>query len=176
MRIKYLAAIAALIFSGAAHAEDFRLQSPAFQANGAMPQKYTCEGDNVSPPLIWSGVPGGTQSLALIVDDPDAPDPAKPTKDVSHWVLYNVRPAADKLEAATSLPSGAAEGLNEKGEAEYMGPCPPIGKHRYFFRLYALNSTLDFHEPPTRAAVEQAIKGHMLRMTSLVGTYEKAKK
>ena len=126
--------------------------------------------------LAWSGVPEGTKSLALIVDDPDAPDPAAPKRTWVHWVLYNLPPEAGGLDAAASpdlLPLGARQGRNDWGRTGYGGPCPPIGRHRYFHKLYALDTVLPDLGEPTKAALEKAMQGHVLGKSELVGTYEK---
>jgi len=128
------------------------ITSSAFVPNGAIPSLYTCEGKDISPPLAWSGVPAGTQSLALIVDDPDAPDPAAPKMTWVHWVLYDIAAAAGGLPEAvksTALPAGTREGVNDWGRTGYGGPCPPIGRHRYFHKLYALDTVLpELKRPP----------------------------
>ncbi len=155
-----------------------RITSPAFAHNAAVPAKYTCEGSDVSPPLAWSGVPDGTKSLVLIVDDPDAPDPKAPRVTWVHWVLYNVPPASTGLPegaGAGALPDGAKAGRNDWKRADYGGPCPPIGRHRYFFKLYALDTALPGLRNPTKADVERAMRGHILAEAQLVGTYQKAK-
>jgi Raf kinase inhibitor-like YbhB/YbcL family protein len=152
------------------------ISSASFSAGGAIPRRYTCEGENVAPALSWTGVPAGTKSLALIVDDPDAPDPAAPHITYVHWVVYNLPPSSAGLpEAATAatLPAGAREGLNDWRRAGYGGPCPPIGRHRYFFKLYALGTELPDLGRPTKADVEKAMKGHVLASAELVGTYQK---
>jgi len=157
----------------------FRISSPAFAPNGTIPSKYTCEGADISPPLEWSGAPDGTRSFALIVDDPDAPDPAKPQRVYVHWVVYNIPVTAAKLAenaASTGLPHGAMHGTNDWGKQTYGGPCPPIGRHRYFFKLYALDAELKGLNNPTKAQLEKAMKGHALENTQVIGTYEKAKK
>jgi len=157
----------------------FNISSSAFAPNGSIPTKYTCEGEGGSPPLAWSGVPAGTKSLALIVDDPDAPDPAKPTRVVSHWVAYSVPANATGLAENASkagMPAGSAQGSNERGAPGYMGPCPPIGRHRYFFKLYALDAVLTGLSNPKKADLEKAIQGHTLGTAELIGTYEKTKK
>jgi Raf kinase inhibitor-like YbhB/YbcL family protein len=154
------------------------LTSPAFTHNGAMPARLTCDGRDVSPELRWSGLPAGTQSLALIVDDPDAPDPAAPRMTWVHWVLYNIPPATTGLPegvAPGDLPAGTRQGLNDWGRTGYGGPCPPIGRHRYFHKLYALDAALPELGKPTRAALEQAMKGHVLASTELVGTYQRSR-
>lgn len=148
------------------------LTSPAFFQNGKIPKRYTCDGENISPPLTWSNVPEGTRSLALIVDDPDAPDPRAPKMTWVHWVLYNLPPDSQGLpEAVTQLPAGTKEGLNDWKRIGYGGPCPPIGEHRYFFKLYALDTMLPDLGHPTKQQLEQAMAGHILQETALVGTY-----
>jgi Raf kinase inhibitor-like YbhB/YbcL family protein len=156
-----------------------KLTSPAFAPNGAIPAKYTCEGNDTSPPLEWSDVPAGTKSFVLIVDDPDAPDPAKPQRTYVHWVVYNIPANATALpENATKsgLPSGALQGFNDFKKQAYGGPCPPIGRHRYFFKLYALDSDLTFGSTPAKADLLKAMQGHVVGNVELIGTYEKAKK
>lgn len=151
-----------------------QLQSPAFGPNEAMDRRFTCEGDDISPPLHWSGVPEGTKSLALVVDDPDAPDPAKPKRVWVHWVVFDLPPTVTALAegASTALPKGAKTGRNDWGKAAYGGPCPPIGRHRYVHELYALDVVLGL-DAPDKAALERAMKGHVLDHAKLVGTYEK---
>lgn len=152
-----------------------KLESSAFSNHGCMAAKYTCEGDDLSPPLSWSGVPEGTQSLALILEDPDAPDPAAPKRVYVHWVVYNIPASVTSLPegAADDLPRGVQTGKNDWGKTSYGGPCPPIGRHRYFHKLYALGTTLDLQGPPTKADLEQAMQGHVLAQTELIGTYQK---
>jgi Raf kinase inhibitor-like YbhB/YbcL family protein len=150
------------------------LTSPSFSANGEIPAAYTCEGKNTAPPLSWSGLPTGTKSVALIVDDPDAPDPAAPKTTWVHWVLYNLPPTATGIpEGAAPLPPGAQMGLNDWKKPEYGGPCPPVGRHRYFFKLYALDTTLPNLSSPSKADLEKAMEGHTLAKVELVGTYQK---
>ena len=154
------------------------LDSPAFVHNGAIPARLTCDGRDLSPELHWSGVPAGAQSLALIVDDPDAPDPAAPRMTWVHWVLYNMPPTATGLPegvVAHALPPGTREGVNDWGRTGYGGPCPPIGRHRYFHKLYALDAVLPDLGKPTKAVLEQAMAGHVLASTELVGTYQKSR-
>jgi Raf kinase inhibitor-like YbhB/YbcL family protein len=154
------------------------LTSPAFGANGSIPTKHTCEGGDVSPALAWSAVPAGAKSLVLIVDDPDAPDPKAPQRTWVHWVLYNIPPTATGLPegvASASLPAGTREGLNDWRRTGYGGPCPPIGRHRYFHKLYALGTVLPDLGAATKAQVEAAMKDHVLARAELVGTYEKKK-
>jgi hypothetical protein len=152
------------------------LKSSAFAHNGAIPQRFTCQGADESPPLAWSGLPAGTKSVALIVDDPDAPDPAAPKMTWVHWVLYNLPPAATGLGEAVkagALPPGTREGLNDWKRTGYGGPCPPIGRHRYFHKLYALDTVLPDLGHPTKAALEKAMHGHILSHAELIGTYQK---
>lgn len=150
------------------------LTSAAFAHQAEIPPHYTCEGSDVSPPLSWSGIPAGTKSLALIVDDPDAPDPAAPKMTYVHWVLYNLPADANGLpEGVKALPQGMLEGTNDWRRTGYGGPCPPIGRHRYFHKLYALDAVLPDLGKPTKAKLEQAMKGHVLAMAELLGTYQK---
>jgi Raf kinase inhibitor-like YbhB/YbcL family protein len=150
------------------------LSSPVFQQNGSIPAVHTCEGEDTPPPLAWSDVPAGTKSLALIVDDPDAPDPKAPRMTYVHWVLYDIPPATRALSVGEMHPVGAREGLNDWKKRGYGGPCPPIGRHRYFFKLYALDTVLGDMSAPTKSDVEAAMRGHILGQAELVGTYEKA--
>jgi Raf kinase inhibitor-like YbhB/YbcL family protein len=152
------------------------LTSTRFGDGEAIPIEHTCEGTDSSPPLEWSGVPAGTKSLALIVDDPDAPDPAKPQRVWVHWVVFNIPPEITSLPAASSssLPGGAATGKNDWDKQDWGGPCPPIGRHRYFHKLYALDTVLDL-DAPTKAELVKAMEGHVLAQAELVGTYEKKK-
>lgn len=152
------------------------LTSPVFSADGTIPSKYTCDGDDSSPPLEWSGVPDRAMSLALVVDDPDAPDPAAPKVRFVHWVLYNIPPDARGLSEAANrgkLPAGAREGANDFRRNGYGGPCPPKGRHRYFFTLYALDTSLSGIDSPSRSDLEAAMKGHVLERAEAVATYER---
>ncbi len=152
------------------------LSSTAFSPGGEIPRLHTCEGQDTAPPLSWTGAPPGTRSLALIVDDPDAPDPRAPQRVWVHWVLFDLPPDATELPAAAaagSLPAGAREGVNDWRRTGYGGPCPPIGRHRYFFKLYALDTALTGLATPTKAQLEAAMKGHVLAETELMGTYQK---
>ncbi len=152
------------------------IKSSAFDNGDAIPSKYTCEGKDISPPLTWTGVPETARSLVLIVDDPDAPDPKAPKMTWVHWVLYNIPPDISGLPEATTsakLPPGTVEGLNDWNRIGYGGPCPPIGRHRYFHKLYALDTVLEGVNTPTKAQVEAAMKGHVIAQTELVGTYQK---
>ena len=156
----------------------FHLTSAAFAPMGPIPGRHTCDGADVSPALAWSGAPAGTTSFALVVDDPDAPDPAAPRVDWVHWVLYDLPAATTGLPeavAAQDLPKGARAGLNDWKRPGWRGPCPPIGRHRYFLRLYALDVVLPDLHRPTRAALEKAMHGHVLAQAELVGTYQRAR-
>jgi hypothetical protein len=156
----------------------FTLKSPAFASGHEIPVDYTCEAGDVSPALNWSGVPSGTRSLALIVDDPDAPDPAAPKMTWVHWVLYNMPADASHLPEATDrddLPAGTLEGKNDWKRTGYGGPCPPIGRHRYFFKLYALDTVLPDLKNPTKSELEKTMEGHILAKAELVGLYQKAR-
>ncbi len=153
------------------------LTSTAFAHNGAIPGRYTCQGDDISVPLAWSGVPAGTKSFVLIVDDPDAPDPKAPRMTWVHWVLYNIPAGTTGLKEAirsSELPKGTLEGLNDWKRTGYGGPCPPIGRHRYYHKLYALDTVLPDMERPAKADLEQAMKGHVLEKAELIGTYQKS--
>jgi len=151
------------------------LTSSAFENGSAIPSQYTCEGDDVSPPLAWDNVPDGTKSFALIVDDPDAPDPKAPKIVWVHWVLYNLPVDTRQLDEGVSpsgLPRGAQTGLTDFKHSSYGGPCPPVGRHRYFHKLYALDTTLTL-KAPNKAQLEAAMKGHVLAEAELIGTYQK---
>ena len=155
-----------------------KLESKAFDDNGVIPARYTCDDQDISPDLTWSALPGGAQSLALIVDDPDAPDPAAPRMTWVHWILYNIPPDAGGLAAAVSsnaLPAGTREGINDWGRSGYGGPCPPIGQHRYFHKLYALDTVLPDLGNPKKSDIEHAMEGHILGQAELIGTYQRAK-
>ena len=152
------------------------LASTAFVNGGDIPGRHTCEGQDISPPLTWSGLPDTTRSLALIVDDPDAPDPARPQRTWVHWVLYDIPPGASGLpEGGTPLPDGTREGMNDWNRSGYGGPCPPIGRHRYFFKLYALDQMLPDLHTPKKGPLEHAMQGHVLAHAELLGTYQKQK-
>lgn len=153
------------------------LTSPSFADKAEIPRVHTCQGRDVSPALAWSGAPAGTRSLALIVDDPDAPDPAAPQGTWVHWVVYNLAPDAGGLPegaGAAPLPRGARAGVNDWGRAGWGGPCPPIGRHRYVFKLFALSTVLpDLGDRATKLALEQAMDPHVLESAHLTGTYQK---
>lgn len=153
----------------------FTLDSPAFADGSAIPPRFTCDGANMSPPLRWHGAPAGTKSVALIIDDPDAPDPAAPKRVWVHWVLYNVPVRLAQLPEGASakrLPEGAREGVNDGGSVGYDGPCPPKGRHRYFHKAYALDVVLPELDARARKAdLERAMSGHVLAHAELMGTY-----
>ena len=147
------------------------LNSDAFNEGGVIPSKFTCEGDDVAPPLEWNGVPENAQSLVLIVDDPDAPK-----MTWVHWVVYNLPPDVKGLPEgamANMLPVGTKQGLNDWNNIGYGGPCPPTGRHRYFFKLYVLDTVLKNMNSPTKAEIEAAMQGHVIAQAELVGTYKK---
>ena len=154
------------------------LTSPSFENQKEIPRKYTCDGEDVSPALAWSNVPEGTKSFALIVDDPDAPDPANPKMTWVHWVLYNIPATIHSLAEAVKekdLPKGTLQGLNDWKKTGFGGPCPPMGKHRYFHKLYALDIVLPNLKQPTKAALEKAMEGRILFKAELVGLYQRRK-
>ena len=151
----------------------FNLESNAFNNGGDIPQKFTCDGTDVSPPLVWGDAPSGTKSLALIADDPDAPGGTW-----VHWVMYDIEPQMLQLSQGMakteSIPGTGKQGLNDFGEIGYGGPCPPPGKsHRYYFKLFALDTTLNLKPRATKRDVEQAMKGHILAQTELMGRYKR---
>lgn len=147
---------------------DFILKSSAFKEGEMIPSKFTCDGENVSPLLEIRNVPAGTKSLALIVDDPDATG----GKTWTHWLLFNIDPKSQYI-SEDSISLGAKEGTNSFGTVKYGGPCPPRGNppHRYMFKLYALDTVLDLKEGVSRADLEQAMAGHSLGQTTLMGRY-----
>jgi Raf kinase inhibitor-like YbhB/YbcL family protein len=153
-----------------------RITSPAFTDGGVMPTKLTCEGKDLSPPLAWTSVPAGTKSLVLIIDDPDAPDPKAPRMTWVHWLLYDLPPETTHLAEnanMSGLPAGTKVGVNDWKRADYGGPCPPIGRHRYFHKLYALDTKLSDLKKPSKAQLEAAMKGHILEQAQIIGTYQK---
>ena len=158
--------------------QDLLLSTQAFPRGGVIPSTYTCEGGDISPPLDWQRLPPSAVSLALIIEDPDAPDPADPQTIWTHWVLYNL-PPEDNFglpEAVRHLPPGTLEGKNDWGRTGYGGPCPPIGEHRYMHKLYALDTMLPDLGEPDREALIAAMQGHILQVSTLIGTYEKSAK
>jgi Raf kinase inhibitor-like YbhB/YbcL family protein len=165
----------ALLNIGASPAMAFSLTSPAFNSGAKIPSRFTCEGDDVSPPLMIAGVPEGAKSLALIIDDPDAPDPKAPKRVWAHWLLFNLPADVKALPedaARNGLPEGTVTGVSDRKQTSYHGPCPPIGRHRYFHKLYALDTMLPA-KPLTKAELEAAIQGHVLAESSLMATYQK---
>lgn len=144
-----------------------QITSTVFENNKRIPSKYTCDGENINPPLTFSQVPKEAQSLVLIVDDPDAP-----SKTWAHWVLYNI-PSSTLQVLENQTPEGAVEGTTDFGEKRYGGPCPPSGTHRYFFKLYALDTTLDLEGGATKEQVEERMKDHVIDQVQLIGLYER---
>ena len=154
------------------------LRSAAFGHSQPIPRQYTAEGDNISPPLEWRNEPAPTQSFALIVDDPDAPDPRAPQRTWVHWVLYNIPANTHELSmdvAKHGLPPGTREGLNDWKRTGYGGPAPPVGRHRYFHKLYALDTVLPDLEYPTKARLLNAMRTHVLAESQLIGTYQRGR-
>lgn len=143
------------------------IKSKAFAYNTKMPSKFTCDGDNISPPLIFSGTSQNSQSLVLIVDDPDAP-----AKTWVHWVLFNIPPTTSEIYENT-VPENSMRGMTDFGNTDYGGPCPPSGTHRYFFKLYALDTTLTLAEGATKVEVEKAMKNHIIEKAELIGLYKR---
>jgi Raf kinase inhibitor-like YbhB/YbcL family protein len=153
-----------------------QLTSPSFASQKDMAKKFTCDGEDISPALEWSGAPEETKSFALIVDDPDAPDPASPKMTWVHWILYNIPATVSSLPEGvkdTDIPEGTLQGLNDWKKTGYGGPCPPIGKHRYFHKLYALDVVLPDLKRPTKAILEKAMEGHILSKAELIGLYQR---
>lgn len=154
----------------------FALRSDDFEDGGRIPPRFTCEGENVSPHLAWSGVPEGSRSLALVVDDPDAPDPEAPKMTWVHWVVYDLPPDSGAIGTAQTpadFPPEVRFGRNDFQRTDYGGPCPPIGRHRYYFHLYALDTQLPSLGAATRADLDRAMAGHVLGEATLMGTYQK---
>jgi len=152
------------------------IRSPAFADGGGIPKPFTCEGPNRSPPLSFAGAPAAAKSLALVVDDPDAPDPAAPKTVFVHWVLHDLPPSTAGLPEGArpeDLPPGTQQGTNDYGKTGWRGPCPPVGRHRYFFKLYALDAVLGPLADRTKAGLLAALEGHVLEEAQVVGTYEK---
>ena len=155
------------------------LTSPSFTPMGPIPVKHTCDGDDVSPALAWTGAPAGTQSFVLIVDDPDAPDPAAPKLTYVHWVLYDIPSTVSTLAEGVKtadLREGMRDGSNDWKRTGYGGPCPPVGRHRYFFKLYALDRKLGNMGAATKADVQRMMANHVIETAELVGMYERPKK
>jgi len=172
--VSLLVALTLFVADAGRTAMALTLSSSAFKSGDKIPSKYTCEGEDVSPPLSFNGAPQGTKSLALILDDPDAPDPKAPKRVWVHWIIYNLPPDTTELvenASASGLPKGAVTGINDSNQASYNGPCPPTGRHRYFHKLYALDTALPA-KALTKADVEGAIKNHVLAQAKLIGTYQ----
>jgi Raf kinase inhibitor-like YbhB/YbcL family protein len=150
-----------------------RVTSPAFGANGSIPPDFTSDGQDVAPPLAWSSPPPGTKSIAILVEDPDAPDPAAPTRTWVHWIVTGIAPSVTSLPGSDGLPAGAIQGINDWGQRRWMGPNPPVGRHRYFFKIYALDIALA-SSAMRKSELLAAVKGHILSQGELVATYEKA--
>lgn len=160
------------LLTGPVPASSLRLTSTAFEAASAIPSKYSCQGEDISPPLEISGVPPEAQSLIVVVDDPDAPDPEAPEQDWIHWILFDLPASTNKLpEAMTTLPAAAGAGLNSWGKPTYGGPCPPKGRHRYFFRVHAVDRMLGLSEP-SLDALRSAATSHLVGSATLMATYE----
>jgi Raf kinase inhibitor-like YbhB/YbcL family protein len=157
----------------------FTLRSSAFQPDAPIPRRHTCDGDDRSPPLAWSGPPPGAVTYTLIVDDPDAPDPAAPKRVWVHWLLYNLPAGTAELADGAGngdAPEPARHALTDANALGYRGPCPPIGRHRYFFRLAALDCALPELGPRARRAdLERAMHGHVLATAVLMGTYDRSR-
>jgi Raf kinase inhibitor-like YbhB/YbcL family protein len=156
-----------------------RLLSPAFNHESEIPSLYTCDGRDIMPPLAWSDVPPPTRSLALIIDDPDAPDPRAPRKTWVHFLAYNIPAAIASLPEGMicdQAPQGVLFGLNDFMRTEYGGPCPPVGRHRYFHKFYALDVLLPDLDRPVKAKLEHAMQGHILAQTELIGTYQRKRR
>ncbi len=153
----------------------FTLRSPAFEQGAAIPQRHTCDGEDHSPALVWSGAPAATKAFVIVVHDPDAPDPQAPKVDWVHWVVYDLPASTTELPEAWAPPAAgpARAGKNDWGSLDWRGPCPPIGRHRYFWRLIALDKPLGDLRGPTRAALDKAMKGHVLGVAELMGTYQR---
>jgi len=153
----------------------FLITSPAFNTDHEIPAPYTCDGKDISPPLQWSDVSERAKSLVLIMDDPDAPDPEAPKMTWVHWILYNMPPKSGGLPEAVQdrdLPSGTLQGINSWDRTGYGGPCPPIGRHRYFFKLYTLDTMLPDLDDPDKNSLLENMQDHVLEETVLMGTYQ----
>jgi Raf kinase inhibitor-like YbhB/YbcL family protein len=165
--------VAVAVPEGPAHAQNaghgMKITSTAFAEGQPIPKRYTCDGENVSPPLAWSGVPAAAKGLVLVVDDPDAPGGL-----FTHWIVFNLPPSTSSLPEGVKPAGGISQGTNDFGKAGYGGPCPPKGRHRYVFHLFALESGLDGLTQPSRAKLDAALeKGHVLARTALTGTYQR---
>lgn len=159
--------LAVVVFLGRQQSKGMKIESAAFGHNQAIPSKYTCDGQNVNPPLTFSDVPSDAKSLVLINDDPDAP-----AGTWVHWTVWNISSQTTEI-AEDSVPQGSVEGVTSFGKPGYGGPCPPSGTHRYFFKLYALDTTLDLDQSATKQDLEKAMEGHILAEASLIGLYSR---
>lgn len=147
----------------------FTLKSSSFENNALIPQKYTCDGKGISPPLKWEGAPTGTRAYALIMDDPDAP-----VGTWDHWILFNIPASVNELEEGLSkIPDGSVGGKNSWGKTIYGGPCPPDREHRYFFKIYALDQSFHLPTGTVKKEIEKAFQGHILAQAELVGRYDR---
>ncbi len=146
---------------------NMKIESSAFEHNQTIPKKYTCDGENTNPSLAFSNIPSGTKTLALIMDDPDAP-----VGLWVHWTLWNISPQTKEIKE-DSVPNGAVEGMTNFGKPGYGGPCPPDGEHRYFFKLYALDTELNLPTDADKGALEEAMMGHVLEKAELIGLYSR---
>jgi Raf kinase inhibitor-like YbhB/YbcL family protein len=152
------------------------LTSKSFLHNAEIPPNYTCDGKDISPELSWTKIPDGTRSLVLVVDDPDAPDPAQPKMTWVHWILYNIPPDTNGLSEdvqTNEFPPGTLQGINDWQRTGYGGPCPPIGNHRYFHKLYALDILLPNLRHPTKVILEKSMEGHIIAHAELIGLYQR---
>lgn len=170
-----LVAVFPIISEGVPMTPHFILSSSAYQDNGSIPVRFTCDGKDLSPPLAWSGAPADAKSFAFVLDDPDAPDPAAPQMTWVHWVLYDIPASVHSLPEGGSkhLPVGTREGINDWKRTGYGGPCPPTGRHRYFHKLYVLDVMLPDLHAPTKAQLQAAMRGHILAEAQLIGTYQR---
>lgn len=146
---------------------EIKISSSAFDHKELMPSKYTCDGMDVNPPLALDNTPSSAKSLALIVDDPDAPRGMW-----VHWVVWNIDPGTKEIKE-NSIPAGAKQGMNDFGKRDYGGPCPPSGTHRYFFKLYSLDTTLSLGQDTAKTALEAAMKGHIIAQAEIIGLYKR---
>ena len=152
------------------------IESSAFQHGSPIPRRHTCDDKDLSPPLRWSGAPEKARSYALIVDDPDAPDPAAPKRVYVHWVVYDIPATVTRIEEdgeVKAVKAGARQGKNDWARIGYGGPCPPIGRHRYFFKLYALDAMLGDLRTPAKKDLEKGVEGHIIAQAELMGTYQR---
>jgi Raf kinase inhibitor-like YbhB/YbcL family protein len=172
----FLLSLTLFLSTGEGVSYSMDLKSSNFENNTDIPKKHTCDGGDISPALSWSGLPAGAKSLVLIIDDPDAPDPANPKMTWVHWILYNIPVTTESIPegiTAENLPEGTLHGLNDWKKTDYGGPCPPIGRHRYFHKLYALDVVLPDLKRPTKAQLEKSMEGHILGKAELIGLYKR---